>query len=83
MRSEGASSVMRTYVRMIFNSEGANPQDVVKIMRQMGFEESMGMHDFVYKWKNRATLDEVLTLVSDMHGRMKGLQVNYEVTTIS
>ena len=74
---------MRTYVRMIFNSEGANPQDVVRIMRQIGFEESMGMHDFVYKWKNRATLDEVLNLVTDMHQRMKGLHVNYEVTTIS
>ena len=74
---------MRTYVRMIFNSEGANPQQIVSLMRQMGFEESMGMHDFVYKWKDRASLDEVLRLVSDMHTRMKGLQVNYEVTTIS
>ncbi len=74
---------MRTYVRMIFNSEGANPQQIVSLMRQMGFEESMGMHDFVYKWKDRASLDEVLKLVSDMHTRMKGLQVNYEVTTIS
>jgi len=74
---------MRTYVRMIFNSEGASPQQVVQIMRELGFEESMGMHDFVYKWKNRASLDEVLKLVTDMHSRMKGLQINYEVTTIS
>lgn len=74
---------MRTYVRMIFNSEGASPQDVVKVMRQLGFEESMGMHDFVFKWKNRTSLEEVLTLVSDMHSKMKGMHVNYEVTTIS
>lgn len=74
---------MRTYVRMIFNSEGANPQQVVQIMRELGFEESMGMHDFVYKWRNRATLDEILKLVTDMHTRMKGLSISYEVTTIS
>lgn len=74
---------MRTYVRMIFHSEGASPQQVLKVMRDLGFEESMGMHDFVYKWKDKANLDEVIRLVSDMHSRMKGLNVAYEITTIS
>lgn len=74
---------MRTYVRMIFHSEGASPQQVLKVMRELGFEESMGMHDFVYKWKDKAGLDEVIRLVSDMHSRMKGLNVAYEITTIS
>ncbi|HKV89732.1 MAG TPA: hypothetical protein VJQ43_00855 [Thermoplasmata archaeon] len=74
---------MRTYVRMVFHSEGASPLDVLKVMRELGFEESMGMHDFVYKWKDRASLDEVIQLVSKMHTRMRGLDVNYEITTIS
>ncbi len=74
---------MRTYVRMIFHSEGASPLDVLKAMRELGFEESMGMHDFVYKWKDKAALDDVIRLISSMHGRMKGLNVSYEITTIS
>jgi hypothetical protein len=74
---------MRTYVRMVFHSEGASPLEVLKVMRELGFEESMGMHDFVYKWKDRASLDEVIELVGKMHARMKGLDVNYEITTIS
>ena len=74
---------MRTYVRMVFHSEGASPLDVLKVMRELGFDESMGMHDFVYKWKDRAALDEVIALVGKMHGRLKGLDVNYEITTIS
>lgn len=74
---------MRTYVRMIFHSEGASPESVLKVMRDLGFEESMGMHDFVYKWKEKASIDEVIRLISAMHGRMKGLNVNYEITTIS
>jgi hypothetical protein len=74
---------MRTYVRMTFHSEGANPSKVRDAMRSVGFEESMGMHDFVYKWKDRANLDEVIRLVGEMHARMKGLDVNYEITTIS
>jgi hypothetical protein len=74
---------MRTYVRMIFHSEGASPAAVVKVMRELGFEESMGMHDFVYKWKDKAALEDVIQLVSTMHVRIKGLNVNYEITTIS
>ena len=74
---------MRTYVRMIFHSEGADPQTVLSTMRGLGFEESMGMHDFVYKWKDKESFDEVIRLVTEMHGRMKGLNVNYEITTIS
>jgi hypothetical protein len=74
---------MRTYVRMAFHSEGADPLKVMEVMRQLGFEESMGMHDFVYKWKEKATLENVIHLVADMHGRLKGLDVNYEITTIS
>ncbi len=74
---------MRTYVRMIFHSEGADPQTVLRVMRDLGFEESMGMHDFVYKWKEKATFDEVIKLITEMHRRMKGLDVNYEITTIS
>jgi hypothetical protein len=74
---------MRTYVRMTFNSEGADPNSVLQVMREIGFEESIGMHDFVYKWKEKASLDEVIRLVTDMHRRMKGLRVSYEVTTIT
>jgi hypothetical protein len=68
---------------MIFSSEGSSPESVVKVMRDLGFEESMGMHDFVYKWKDKASIDEVLKLVSTMHERMRGLNVHYEITTIS
>jgi hypothetical protein len=74
---------MRTYVRMIFDSEGAGPAEVLRVMKELGFEESMGMHDFVYKWKDRAAFDEVLKLITTLHERMKGLRVNYEITTIS
>lgn len=74
---------MRTYVRMIFQSEGAAPPVVVKLMHELGFEESMGMHDFVFRWKDKATFDQVLELAGRMHERLKGLHVSYEITTIS
>ena len=74
---------MRTYVRMTFHSEGASPLAVLEAMRGLGFEEAMGIHDFVYKWKDRTTIDEVIQLTTKMHERLKGLDVSYEITTIS
>jgi hypothetical protein len=74
---------MRTYVRMIFDSEGASPAEVLRVMRELGFEESMGMHDFVYTWKERVALDAVLQLVDRLHKGIKGLRVHYEITTVS
>jgi hypothetical protein len=74
---------MRTYVRMIFDSEGAPPAEVLRVMRQLGFEESMGMHDFVYTWKERVALDQVLQLVGRLHTGIHGLRVHYEITTVS
>lgn len=74
---------MRTYVRMTFHSEGADPTKVVEVMRALGFEESMGMHDFVYRWKDKAAMADVIELVTKMHSRLKGLDVSYEITTIT
>jgi hypothetical protein len=74
---------MRTYVRMTFHSEGANPLKVRETMRTLGFEESMGMHDFVYRWKDKAAIEDVLRLMTEMHEKLKGLDVAYEITTIS
>jgi len=68
---------------MTFHSEGADPMKVVGVMHGLGFEESMGMHDFVYKWKEKAAIEDVIRLTTQMHERLRGLDVNYEITTIS
>ena len=61
---------MRTYVRMTFHSEGANPLKVLETMKTLGFEESNGMHDYVYKWKEKASLDEIIRLMTVMQERL-------------
>lgn len=74
---------MRTYVRMLFNSEGAEPGDIVGLMQDLGFEPSLGTHDFVYVWNGKKTaIDEVLALIGKMHKKMKGLNLSYEITTV-
>ncbi len=86
MRASGRASErerMRTYVRMSFHSEGASPVKVLDVMRALGFEEALGIHDFIYQWKDRTTIDEVVRLTSEMHERLHGLDVSYEITTVS
>lgn len=74
---------MRTYVRMLFNTEGAEPRDIVGIMNELGFEASLGTHDFVYVWNGKKTaIEEVLALIGKMHKKMKGLNLSYEITTV-
>lgn len=77
-----AGEMMRTYVRMIFNTEGSGPRAVAKIMEELGFEPALGTHDFVYKWKKKTELNEVLDLIEKMHSSMKGMNLSYEVTTV-
>jgi len=74
---------MRTYVRMTFHSEGSSPLEVLDVMHALGFEEAMGIHDFVYKWKDRTSIGDVIRMTTEMHKRLKGMDVSYEITTIS
>ena len=73
---------MRTYVRTIHNSEGASPKAIIDLMQKLGFEPALGTHDFVYKWKSKTEIKDILDLIENMHGSMKGLNVSYEVTTV-
>ena len=74
---------MRTYVRMVFSSEGIDPKTIVPIMAEVGFEPSLGIHDFVYEWgKKHAKLDDVFDLAARLHSRLKGVNVQYEITTV-
>jgi hypothetical protein len=41
---------MKTYLTIIFNSEGANPIEVVERLRSIGFKPLKGVHDHVYDW---------------------------------
>lgn len=73
---------MRTYVRMIYNTEGASPRASVGIMDKLGFEPALGTHDFVYKWKSKTEINDVLELIEAMHTSLKGMNISYEITTV-
>jgi hypothetical protein len=75
---------MKTFIRLIVNSEGASPVEITSALQELGFTAALGQHDLVYDWgkKKDIAVDVVLVLIERFHRRLKGMKVQYEITTI-
>ncbi|MEM3043336.1 MAG: hypothetical protein QXD84_07315 [Thermoplasmata archaeon] len=69
---------------MIVNSEGASPVEISTALQELGFTASLGQQDFCYDWgkKKEVALEVVLGLIERVHRRLKGMNVQYEITTV-
>ena len=73
---------MKTYLTILFNSEGANPIEVVERLRSLGFEPLRGVQDHVYDWgKTNVELDDIFRIACSVHETLKGLKVFYKLET--
>jgi len=73
---------VKTYLSIIFYSEGTNPIEVVERLRSLGFEPVKGVHDHVYDWgKRKVDLDDILKIANSVHETLKGLKVFYKLET--
>jgi len=74
---------MKTYLKTILNSEGASAREVAKVLEGLGFTTALGHHDHVYDWgKKDRSVEEVLNFLEKVHNALKGMNVQYEVTTL-
>lgn len=75
---------MKTYIRTIINSEGASPMEIANALQELGFTAKLGQHDFSYDWgkKKDVSVEMVLAFIERVHKRLKGMNVQYEITTI-
>jgi len=72
---------MRTFVVVTFSSEGGSASQVVNKLIDMGFETTLGSHDFVYHWGKDATSQNVIELVDKVQSKLKGLNVLLQFAT--
>lgn len=72
---------MKTYLNLWFSSDGSRPLKVTKKLRKMGFEPTKGNYDYIYKWDDEATLDEVLSIGDKIQNGLKGDNVLFELET--
>jgi hypothetical protein len=74
---------MKTYLHVMFNSEGARPSEVKTQLMNMGFQAARGNYDFVFDWgKDKADIDELVFFADKVHAALKNLNVSFTIETI-
>jgi len=74
---------MKTYLKILFNSEGSAPSEVKNQLLNMGFKATKGNYDFVYDWKNECTnVDELVWFADKVHAALKDSNIYFSIETI-
>ena len=74
---------MKTYLTIMFNSEGALPSEIKNQLMNMGFKATKGNYDFVYDWGNDlASVDELVFFADKVHSALKNNKVLFNIETI-
>lgn len=74
---------MKTYLKIMFNSEGSTPSDIKNQLLNMGFKATKGNYDFVYEWnENSVGIDELVWFADKVHSALKKSKVYFTIETI-
>ena len=74
---------LKTYLQIMFNSEGARPSEVKNQLYNVGFKATRGNYDFVYDWgEEAANLDKIVFFADKVHAVLKNLKVMFNIETI-
>lgn len=77
----GLMQIMRTFVIVTFSSEGGSASQVTNKLIDMGFETTMGNHDFVYTWDKNTSPNEVISLIDNVQKKLHGMNVQLQFAT--
>jgi len=74
---------LKTYLKIMFNSEGALPSEIKDNLLNLGFEATKGNYDFVYNWrKDIAEVEELVYFADKVHASLKNCNVYFSIETI-
>ena len=74
---------MKTYLKILFNSEGESPSEIKDLLLNMGFKATKGNYDFVYEWKKDSSdVDELIWFADKVHSALKNSKVLFDIETI-
>lgn len=74
---------MLTYLTITFSSEGERPSKVIQTLRNLGFEATKGNYDSVYRWDDKATIEDALYLADKVQFTLKGMGVMFKLETVN
>ena len=74
---------MKTYLKILFNSEGSSPSDIKDLLLNMGFKATKGNYDFVYEWTEKSTnVQDLVWFADKVHSTLKKSNVYFTIETI-
>jgi len=74
---------MKTYLTIMFHSEGAAPSEIKDSLLNMGFEATKGNYDFVYEWPTKtADVNELVFFADKVHTALRGSNVYFSIETL-
>ena len=74
---------MKTYLTILFNSEGSSPSEVKDQLLNLGFKVAKGNYDFVYEWgEDSANIDELVWFADKVHSTLKDHKVYFSIETL-
>jgi hypothetical protein len=74
---------MKTYLTIMFNSEGSTPSEVKDQLLNLGFKTAKGSYDFVYEWdEENVTVEELVWFADKVHSSLKKHNVFFTIETI-
>jgi len=73
---------MKTYLTLMFNSEGSPPSKVKDQLLNLGFKTTKGNYDFVYEWDKDVDLEQLVWFADKVHAALKNHNVYFTIETI-
>jgi hypothetical protein len=73
--------MMKTYLIVWFNSNGARPTEVTERLLSMGFRPVGGHHDYVYEWTDNAPINEIIRIGDQVQNTLNGMGVTFRLET--
>ena len=74
---------MKTYLTIMFNSEGSMPSEVRDQLLNLGFKAAAGNYDFVYEWdKEEVTVEDLVWFADKIHSTLRKNNVLFTIESI-
>ncbi len=73
---------VKTFVWLWFSSEGANPSDIGDRLTSMGFKPGKGFYDYVYYWRTKPDVMDLVELAKKVQLTLRGTNVFYKLETV-
>ncbi len=67
---------MKVFIKLFFSTEGPNPMEILKKVKELGFHPVFGNYDLV---KDVRDIDEYMSLIKNLHNKLRGTKVLYNL----